>query len=438
MEMSSVSKNVHLTEMDGFEFENLCKVIFEQLNYGEVELQPPVGDGGKDILIFTPNGKIVVECKHQPNTSIGRPVIQKLHSAVITENATKGIVITTGRFSRQAIEHAANLSPAIELVDIAMFRDMASRAGIHLILEDGSAPIHTYDILTDNSVSDVVSSHLSNNIISHPAVIKDVFSIKDLDASLHPIYKITYDIDATFATTVGVVHREHSSGQLFMDGGNGDNIHPVIANYFSSTSNDKKILWEDVATKSNIKDRPFQLPISSVKDMALSAIIEKHTTTVKYQGRNNQSYSKICAPTRNDIFIGDISQEYIPVYQTDCLLAGRDQKVIFASNGALPICIMSDTTATCPLGRSHAKSGRSLCNECGLITCTKSSIVKRRRHALQCEICGMTLCPYCASYVRKLLFFKRVVCDTCSNNFSGKRVKKLIRQDKLGYNKLVK
>ena len=74
------NKTRYLDTMDGYEFEQLCKAIYENSGYNHVELTSKSGDKGRDIIIYTNEGKIVVECKHRPNSSIGRPVIQKLHS----------------------------------------------------------------------------------------------------------------------------------------------------------------------------------------------------------------------------------------------------------------------------------------------------------------------------------------------------------------------
>ncbi len=82
---------------------------------------PYTGDMGRDILIHSNEGLIVVECKHQPHNSIGRPIVQKLHSAVISSHAVKGILVTTGKFSDQAVEHAKALEPPIELIDRNIF-----------------------------------------------------------------------------------------------------------------------------------------------------------------------------------------------------------------------------------------------------------------------------------------------------------------------------
>ena len=43
---------------------------------------------------------IVVECKH--TSTVGRPVVQKLHSAIATfdfDGPKRGMVVTTGRFT---------------------------------------------------------------------------------------------------------------------------------------------------------------------------------------------------------------------------------------------------------------------------------------------------------------------------------------------------
>ncbi len=416
--------------MDGFEFESLCKTIFEQLDYGRVELLPPVGDGGRDLIIHDQQGKTVVECKHQPKTSIGRPIIQKLHSAVISEGARKGIVVTTGKFSRQAIEHAATLSPEIELIDIAMLRDLTSRAGMHIVTDQESAPIHTYQLLGTEKINGFTVGHLSNKIVSHPATVKGAYSPQRTDILLRPVYRIRYSIDAEFSTSIGVVHAERSMGQFFIDGSDGKVISEGAADYFSSTPIQNMLRWDNVSSNTIASDQPFKILASTVKEIAMDNIIRRHTQTVRYSGRNNHTYSKECTPPKKDIFISDISQEYLPEYQIDCLLLGRAQQLEFANNGTSLIHVLNDSTSICPICKEHVnQEKRSLCNECGLITCTKKYFFKKKRHALECDVCGKTLCPSCASYASRMLLMKTVLCVGCANDFTrrGKRVKTLIR-----------
>ena len=131
--MQMKERTIYLDDIDGFEFERVCNDIFTNLKYGKVEETPLVGDEGKDLIIHDKRGKIVVECKHHPKSSVGRPVIQKLHSAVISEGAYKGIVVTTGTFSKQAVEHARKLSPPIELIDKGILLDLATKVRTLLV-----------------------------------------------------------------------------------------------------------------------------------------------------------------------------------------------------------------------------------------------------------------------------------------------------------------
>ena len=123
--------SVQLDSLDGYAFQRFCAHLFQKLNLGTIEYTPYSGDEGRDLVIHLSEGGLaIVECKHQPKTSVGRPVIQKLHSAVVSSNAKKGILVTTGKFTNEAVVHAAKLTPPIELIDRAKLADLASLANI--------------------------------------------------------------------------------------------------------------------------------------------------------------------------------------------------------------------------------------------------------------------------------------------------------------------
>lgn len=130
---------IHLDMIDGFGFERACADIFAGAGLGHVEQLGGGGaDGGIDLLIRGRDGSLTaVECKHHPNGSIGRPIVQKLHSAVISSGASRGIVVTTGRFTEDAKAHAEELSRTvrISLFDRSHLADLADRAGIRLAME---------------------------------------------------------------------------------------------------------------------------------------------------------------------------------------------------------------------------------------------------------------------------------------------------------------
>lgn len=95
---------------------------------GEVEIfhNGQVGDGGVDGIIEAPKTfgkgkeKVFVQCKRYDKTSIGRPELQAFAGAMLTEDITVGIFITTSTFSKQAInyvEELENKGKSIELFD---------------------------------------------------------------------------------------------------------------------------------------------------------------------------------------------------------------------------------------------------------------------------------------------------------------------------------
>ncbi len=103
------------------------------------------------------------------NTSIGRPIVQKLHSAVISNKATKGIIITTGRFSTDAIDHANLLSrtTSIELYDLSRIKDLADRVNIQLLTSGSYSPIFTFPATDVQTISRKMSPMI-NAIATNP------------------------------------------------------------------------------------------------------------------------------------------------------------------------------------------------------------------------------------------------------------------------------
>ncbi|OME55242.1 hypothetical protein BSK61_14195 [Paenibacillus odorifer] len=99
----------YLKKMCPFEFEEYMARVFRCAGF-DSEVTKRTGDGGKDIILRR-NGEVrLVECKRYTSPKVGRPDIQKFHSAIIDFNAVEGFYITTGEFTKQALECAENKS----------------------------------------------------------------------------------------------------------------------------------------------------------------------------------------------------------------------------------------------------------------------------------------------------------------------------------------
>ncbi|PHF09569.1 restriction endonuclease [Bacillus wiedmannii] len=104
----------NLEIMDPREFEYFVADFFRSLGY-KVQVTSGSNDGGKDIILYKGNEMKFVEVKRYTKNSIGRPFIQKLHSAIVDADAVGGYFVTLSNFNQNARQYAANKN--IELID---------------------------------------------------------------------------------------------------------------------------------------------------------------------------------------------------------------------------------------------------------------------------------------------------------------------------------
>ena len=94
--------------MDWEDFEHLIREIFEaefRTNGGEVKVTQASRDGGVDAIAFDPDpirgGKIIIQAKRYTNT-VGVSSVRDLFGTVMSEGATKGILVTTSDYGPDA------------------------------------------------------------------------------------------------------------------------------------------------------------------------------------------------------------------------------------------------------------------------------------------------------------------------------------------------
>lgn len=409
----------YLEQLDGFEFEKLCKKIFSNLYKGKIEQTSLVGDKGKDLIIYADEGKIFIECKHHLNGTIGRPVIQKLHSALIIEGASKGIVVTTGIFSIGAIEYAKQVSPPIELVDINILFDYAIRSGYRLYSTFREGSIYEFPISNKEKLQEKISRYCIEKLVSKPNEFSKILKIKSREIFYEPYYSLNYEINSVFATSIGIVHNEVHQGKLYLKGNNATIYDEggEINKYFSGS------LQKNYSPKSEdyIKVKPFSILSNQIIETSTNYIINKHTTTVQYVAGNNRTYFKECIPKRKDISLYNIQQLYVPLNDIQTDLIGQNRNFNFYENGTDNILIKKDDISKCEICNSDIGNIGILCNECGSISHDKKFW---NSHGFYCKECEKSICRNCARYYPKWIFFKNVLCSECSKKVKDKTIKK--------------
>lgn len=99
----------YLLAMDPFKFEELIKLLLEEMGYEEVTVTSATNDKGVDVVAYIELGissvREVIQAKRHKG-SINRTVMDQLRGSLHRFDAVRGTIITTGRFS-SGVQQAA-------------------------------------------------------------------------------------------------------------------------------------------------------------------------------------------------------------------------------------------------------------------------------------------------------------------------------------------
>jgi len=108
------------------EFEHLVGETYRRNGYRVTELGGAGADGGIDIELRASGKRLVVQCKRWKNRIIGVALVRELFGAMTGEQADGAIFVTSGSFTRDAVDFARD--KPIKLVNghelVEMLRDV--------------------------------------------------------------------------------------------------------------------------------------------------------------------------------------------------------------------------------------------------------------------------------------------------------------------------
>ena len=108
-------------------FERLCMALLRAAGFADVEVTGKSGDGGIDgIGVYRPQGLIsfhtAVQCKRYQG-SVGTAAVREFRGSFVGK-ADRGVIMTTGSFTRSAEEAAAEMTFPVDLLDGDGFCDL--------------------------------------------------------------------------------------------------------------------------------------------------------------------------------------------------------------------------------------------------------------------------------------------------------------------------
>lgn len=403
----SNTEYVYLDALDGYTFEKLCGRIFRLHGY-DVEDTPYSNDKGRDLILKKDNEKIFVECKFHQN-SIGRPVIQKLDSAVRMYRADRGIVVTTSSFTPEAIEYADNLTPPIELKDKYALIDLAHQVGIEIFTTIKRENVECYVVSNLTQLQNKLQK-IYDSFVSYPNKVQDVMTITHNGLELKSKYLVTYDIHADFYTTVRLIHSIHEDDCLaLIDAETSIESSQSIMKFLKNATLCSE---NDIPKKEySISRHQFRVSHTSLNGLVGNLIAKKYATNVKYYGRNNVGYSKLCIPHQKDFGITNIRQVLLPLHYVVWSSINQQYRCTFIENDST-IDIQDTDVFTCKICNKKIKKAL-LCNDCGNISHAPTFF---KSHSSFCNNCKKTICKNCNHTVRRFLFFKKPMCSSCNVN----------------------
>lgn len=367
------SKNVWLGTTSGLEFEGVCADILSGCGL-RVKRLGGAADGGRDLIAWYNGKKVVVECKHQ-SKSIGRPVIQKLHSAFITEKAAAGMVISTSGFSPEAAEYefsepqtldvlgaVRRVQGRIILVDLAGLRKLAGVAGMKLHEADDPS---TRDIDAEQAL------RVFKDLKSHPADVRDVASLSVEGHHTDTCWVVSVSAKQTFRNSANkIIHRMDKS-KTYACGPDGAVLGGKQA----------KLVMKG-------GDCPPKAGCTFQRNGVVAEAKRSFTTKARYKGGNGAHYTMTCVPNADRI---NARARPVGILRTTVsvrLFRTTYRRSIPDWDGQL-VCRLCGK----PRSMMH---GLLLCNECG-------RAVHGRSCGGECRECNKTICDKCGLVQKGLL-----------------------------------
>ena len=379
------SKNVWLGTTSGLEFETVCANILSGCGF-RVKQLGGVADGGRDLIVWQNNGKkMVVECKHQSKL-IGRPVIQKLHSAFIAEKADAGIIISTSGFSGEAEEYeyskpkTSNVLDAISrvhgkivLVDLAGLRELAGIAGIKM---------HETDDPSTRDIDHEQVLRVFDGIKSHPTNLRDIAGMSMEGHRTDTYWVADVSVKQTFRNTANKITHRMNKNKTYACGPDGTVLGGKLAKFVLKGGDDKPRARGT-----------FQ------RNGVVGEAKKAFTTKARYKGGNGAHYTMTCIPSTDKIKI--LTR---PVGVQSTIVSVRLLRTTYRRS--IPDWDGKLNCRLCGKPKSIMNS-LLLCNQCGRMAHAKSC-------GGECKDCKKTLCNKCAHIQKGFLKTSRF-CDEHAN-----------------------
>lgn len=178
-----------INSLSGIEFENICKNLIENMGFS-VETTKASGDGGIDLIAYNHepvlSGKYIIQCKRYSG-SVGEPIIRDLYGVITAERANKGILMTTGFFTKSAIAFAEDIIRIEQEIDNCNLEFKKSYNRF-----DSEMNVLLFSVDDDELYDDISAKYVTLRI--YEAIQSAIYSLKSQSENIAIFSKILKDM----------------------------------------------------------------------------------------------------------------------------------------------------------------------------------------------------------------------------------------------------
>ena len=379
-------ERIYLSNIDGYQFEVFVEKLLQKLGY-KTQRTAYTNDEGRDIIAERYGVSYVIECKHQ-KSSIGRPIIQKIHSATITysDNAI-GMVITSSNFSPAAVKYSKQIN--VELIDGDELKRMGNKAGFVILdsyREENPTNLPYICELPELRTSyGYVYEHALSDLVSYPVAAANYFKDKTPKKSIYYkkviMVKIKYDV--IFKTSTYIMDKIYKTEYKFF---NEQFKELYVKDYFPES---RLRIYNTNANHPAMLDY-IRAPNFTYLKGNVSNSIKRKNYNYNYRGKNGQFYNKSFNMKDKDFSILDIKFILVPTQNIQYEISNETfWATIEYFDG---IFVKGDN-----------KKPKFICNACDKIFFNTSMI--------PCDFCLTILCKKCVKYVNHNIFGRKNYCE---------------------------
>ena len=401
---------VMLGDMNENEFREFCAKVLKWLGYREVEVVSGRPDFWGDIRLVSPKGeKVMVLCIHRLGRDVGRDEIYSFCEALLNSSYDKGIIICTGRLSRDALKVIDSLNGRVKVWGLPRFREIANEVGVKLgemtyDTEDVALPAMTKDKIIEYVVSELL------NIRGFTSIGYAGFDV-EIEIEYTPVYRAEYRLNKSFFPKKrGMLKKLEGFEIAYIDGRDGEHLPHL--NIFD------EMPLEPLRRAESHTIHDFDLTAEQAIERVYGIFGGRYAGTESRDVERLESFNVTKVSTyRPNIEITSITKVFLPIFKINVRILDKAYFIICYTKPPNNVYTILNNLTRCRKCHKDLPSKElAVCHECGEILHYR--IIERFKHT--CWKCLKILCERCATTRRKWYIIPARYCKTCSQEEEGK------------------